>query len=84
VAAARAEAWEGQDPGGVRVLLSNPRWEKRLVKFLELCGVGRVMVDGVDEDEVRARRMDGRTVWEQRRGLWRVVEIVPLSFLSLC
>ena len=26
--------WEGRDPGGVHVLLSNPRWERRLVKFL--------------------------------------------------
>jgi hypothetical protein len=26
LAAARVEAWEGKDPGGVRVLLSNPRW----------------------------------------------------------
>jgi hypothetical protein len=33
---ARAEAWEGKEPGGVRVLLANPRWERRFVKFLEL------------------------------------------------
>jgi ribonuclease HI len=38
--AARTEAWEGKTPGGVRVLLANPRWERRLVKFLELSGVG--------------------------------------------
>jgi hypothetical protein len=37
--AARVEAWEGKDPGGVRVLLVNPRWERRFVKFLELLGV---------------------------------------------
>jgi hypothetical protein len=48
--AARAEAWEDKNPGGVRVLLANPRWERRLVKFLELSGVGRVMADGTDED----------------------------------
>jgi hypothetical protein len=42
--AARMEAWEGKDPGGVRVLLANPRWERRLVKFLEMSGVGRVML----------------------------------------
>ena len=24
--AARAEAWEGKDPGSIRVLLNNPRW----------------------------------------------------------
>jgi hypothetical protein len=39
--AARTEAWEGKTPGGVRVLLANPRWERRFVKFLELTGVGR-------------------------------------------
>jgi hypothetical protein len=64
VAAARVEAWERRDPGGVRVLLSNPRWERRLVKFLELSGVGRVMADGVGEDEARVERMDGWIVWE--------------------
>jgi hypothetical protein len=36
--AARTEAWEDRDPGGVRILLANPRWERR---FLELSGVGR-------------------------------------------
>jgi len=65
VAAARVEAWEGRDPGGVRVLLSNPRWERRLVKFFELSGVGRVMANGVDENEARAERMDGWIVWEE-------------------
>jgi hypothetical protein len=40
--AARMEAWEGKDPRGVRVLLANPRWERRLAKFLELSEVGRV------------------------------------------
>jgi len=32
--AARAEAWEGKNPGGIRVLLANPRWERRLCRFL--------------------------------------------------
>jgi hypothetical protein len=41
--AVRMEAWEGKNPGGVRVLLANPRWEKRLVRFLELSGVGKLM-----------------------------------------
>ena len=36
--AARAEAWEGKDPGSIRVLLNNPRWERRLLRFLELSG----------------------------------------------
>jgi hypothetical protein len=35
---ARLEAWERKDPGGVRILLANPRWERRFVKFLELSG----------------------------------------------
>ena len=33
--AARVEAWEGKNPGGVRVLLANPRWERQFVRFLE-------------------------------------------------
>jgi hypothetical protein len=36
MSAAMTEAWEGRDPGGLRVLLANPRWEKRLLSFLEL------------------------------------------------
>jgi hypothetical protein len=55
---ARAEAWEGKDPGGIRVLLANPRWERRLVKFLERWRVGREMADGTDEDGAYAARMD--------------------------
>jgi hypothetical protein len=64
LATARVEAWQGRDPGGVRVLLSNTRWETRLVKFLELSGMGRMIADGTDEDEARAERMDGWIVWE--------------------
>jgi hypothetical protein len=56
--AARAEAWEGKDSGGVRVLLANPRWEQRFVEFLELSGVGRVVADGTNEDCTRAAKMD--------------------------
>jgi hypothetical protein len=40
------------------VLLANPKWEQRLVKFLELSGVGRVTADGTDEDGAHAARMD--------------------------
>jgi len=64
LASARAEVWEGKNPGGVRVLLANPRWERRLLKFLQLSSVGRVMGDGVDEDAARAERLDGWIVWE--------------------
>ena len=50
LAAARVEAWEGRNPGGVRVLLSNPRWESRLLRFLEHSGVGRFVEEGVEEE----------------------------------
>jgi hypothetical protein len=53
-----------EDPGGVRVLLANPRWERRLVKFIELSGVGRMMADGTDEDGAYAARMDDWVAWE--------------------
>jgi len=66
--AAKAEAWEGKEPGGVRVLLANPRWERRFLKFLELSRVGRVITDGTDEDGARAARMDERVVWEVEEG----------------
>jgi hypothetical protein len=65
---ASAEAWEGKNPGGVRVLLANPRRERRLVKFLELSGVGRVMADGTDEDGAHAARMDEWAAWEAVEG----------------
>jgi hypothetical protein len=64
VSLAREEAWEGKDLGSVRVLLSNPRWERRLLRSLELSGVGRVMDDGVDEEEARAGKMDRWIPWE--------------------
>ena len=56
--AARAEAWEGKDPESIRVLLNNPRWERRLLCFLELSGVGR-LVEGEDVEETRAAKVDG-------------------------
>jgi ribonuclease HI len=65
LAAARVEAWEGRNPGGIRVLLSNPRWERRLLRFLELSGVGRVVEEGLDEDEAYAAKMDGWIAWEE-------------------
>jgi hypothetical protein len=43
---------EGQTPVGDWVQLTNPSWERRLVKFLHLSRVGRVMADGMDEDAV--------------------------------
>jgi hypothetical protein len=41
--------------GSVRrkaVLLANPKWERRLLRFLEPSGAGRVVADGTNEDEV--------------------------------
>jgi hypothetical protein len=58
LAAARVEAWEGRNLRGIRVLLSNPRWESRLQRFLGLSAVGRRVEDGEDEDEAHATRMD--------------------------
>jgi len=63
LAAARVEAWEAKDPGGVRVLLANPRWEKRFLEFPELSSVRRVAADGTDEDGARATAMDEWIVW---------------------
>jgi len=70
VKATRDEAWEGKTSGSIRVVLSNPRWEKRLLGFLELLGVRRVMNDGTDKDETRAARLDGWVIWEV--GEWAV------------
>ena len=63
---AREEAWGRKDSGGVQVLLANPRWERRFLRFLELLGVGtrRVGADGSDEGSARAVAMDEWIVWE--------------------
>jgi len=63
---ARAEAWEGKKPGSVRVLLANPRWQRRFVRFLELTEVGRTVADGTDEDGARAARVDEWVAWETK------------------
>jgi hypothetical protein len=62
--ASRIEAWEGRNPGNVRRLLTDPKWEKRFVRFLELSGVGRTVVDGTDEESAFAARMDTWIAWE--------------------
>jgi hypothetical protein len=59
LAAASVEVREGRNSGGVRVLLANPRWESRLLRFLELSSAGRFVEGGVDEDEAHASKMDG-------------------------
>jgi len=66
--ATRADAWEGKSPSGVRVLLGNPRWKRRFLRFLELSGVERTTADGTDEDGAHAAATDEWIVWRQRRG----------------
>jgi hypothetical protein len=43
IVAARQEALGNTHTGSIRVLLSYPCWEKRLLNFLDLSGVGRIM-----------------------------------------
>jgi hypothetical protein len=62
----RAQAWGSVRPKSIRVLLASPRWESRLVYFLELSGAGRVMENGRDEKADRASRLDGWIVWDHR------------------
>jgi hypothetical protein len=68
--AVRNEAWEGKNPGGARVPLASPRWERRLVKVL---GVGRVMADETEEDRANAAKMDERVAWESTEAATRGV-----------
>ena len=58
------ETWEGKDSGSIRVLLSNPRWGRGLLRSLELSGVGRVMDGETDAEETRAARLDRWIIWE--------------------
>jgi hypothetical protein len=68
LATARVEAREGRNPGQLQVLLNSPRWEIRLVRFLELSSVGRFVEGGTDEVEAHVSRMDGWVVWEEAEG----------------
>jgi hypothetical protein len=47
LAEARRVVWEGREPGNLRILLMCPKWEDRLLRFLEFSGVGRVRGRGV-------------------------------------
>ena len=83
--AAREEAWEGKDPGGIRVHTPhNPRWERRLLRFLELPGVGRMVEGEVDGDQARAARMDIGLHRKRRRGSRSSAQFTTFSFLCLC
>jgi hypothetical protein len=68
IAAASVETWEDNNSGGVRVLLADLTWEKRLVQFLEPSRVGRVMAEGTDEDGAYAARMDEWVALETVKG----------------
>ena len=54
---------KAKDPGRIRALLNNPRWERCLLRFLELSGVGRLVGDE-DVEETRMARLDGWIAWE--------------------
>jgi hypothetical protein len=53
-----------KQPGSVTVLFANPRWERRLPRFLGESRVGRIIESGEDENEIQAVRMDGWIAWE--------------------
>jgi hypothetical protein len=78
--AARVEAWEGKEPGGVRALLANPRWERRFLTFLERSRVGRVVAD---EDGTHAAAMDEWIVWEAKERVALGANLIAFSFFSL-
>jgi hypothetical protein len=56
--AARQQAWGSFHPSSIRLLLASPRWESRLLHFLEFSGAGRVVENGEDEEESRAAKID--------------------------
>jgi hypothetical protein len=60
------KAWGNSRPKGVRALLASPKWESRLVFFLKLSGVGRVVERDRDEEAGRGERADGWIVWDHR------------------
>jgi hypothetical protein len=64
IVAAWGEAWETSGLGDSGVYLSNPRWERRSLRFLELLTVGRVIGDG-GEDETQAGKLDLWIPWEK-------------------
>jgi hypothetical protein len=67
LAEARRQSWGNTPPSGIKALLANPRWESRLLHFLELSGVGRIVQDGSCEDESWGVRMDNWVAWDNRR-----------------
>jgi hypothetical protein len=60
------------------VLLANPRWERRLLRFLEESGVGRIMESGEDENETHGRM---NYLGARGEGGRRLILILFFSFL---
>jgi hypothetical protein len=63
----RRETWtdpltgEFTRPSSIGQLLSNPRWEKRLLKFLQRTKIGRIGPDLIDDEIRRVTRYEGWT-----------------------
>jgi len=81
IAAAGLEVWENRDLGGARVLLSNPRWEGRFLRFLELSGVGGIMEKGEDAE---ASRVNRRQLDCMESGGASLAVSFPFFLLSIC
>jgi hypothetical protein len=48
-------------PSSIGQLLGNPRWEKRLLKFLQRTKIGRIGPDLIDDEIRRVTRYEGWT-----------------------
>jgi hypothetical protein len=63
----RRETWtdpltgEFTRPSSIGQLLGNPRWEKRLLKFLQRTKIGRIGPDLIDDEIRRVTRYEGWT-----------------------
>jgi hypothetical protein len=63
----RRETWtdpltgEFTHPSSIGQLLGNPRWEKRLLKFLQRTKIGRIGPDLIDDEIRRVTRYEGWT-----------------------
>jgi hypothetical protein len=63
----RRETWtdpltgEFTRPSSIGQLLGNPRWEKRLLKFLQRTKIGRIGPDLIDDEVRRVTRYEGWT-----------------------
>ena len=62
--AARMEAWEGKDPGGVWCLVSQSQVGEVICKVPRATRGWKGEADGTDEDAARAAKMGLWVVWE--------------------